>query len=160
MKQIVELDYKGIKVKGIRISVKTELPAHMDKIWHKIQDVETLRYITKPKLYFFPLEDLPPQWNNGDTYVFKTWMHGFIPIGKHTIQVMYINKEKREIYTNENNVTVKIWNHFIKMRKITEEKTYYEDTVDIYAGFLTRFIAWWSIKFYQHRQKKWLTLLK
>lgn len=160
MKQLVELDYNGKKVNGIRISVKTELPAPIDKIWDKIQDVQTLRYIAKPRAYFMPVENLPSCWKKGDTYVFKTWMHGIIPIGKHTIHVITINKEKRELFTNEYNKAVKIWNHLINMKKITEDTTYYEDIVDIYAGVLTPLIAWWSIKYYKHRQKKWITLLK
>ena len=31
----------------------------------------------------------------------------------------------------------------------------YTDEIDIYAGCLTKLVAWWAIRFYKHRQKNW-----
>ena len=160
MKQRIELNYKGKTVNGIRITVSSQFPTNIDKVWNKIQDIETLRYIAKPKVKFNLIGVLPSQWKAGDIYHFKTWMHGFIPIGKHTIKVISIERDKGKIYTNEHNRIISIWNHLIIMQDINNSETDYTDIVDIYAGILTPFIAWWSIKYYKHRQKKWRSLSK
>ena len=88
------------------------------------------------------------------------FLHRFIPIGKHTINIIKIDKEAREIVSNEYNKRVTIWNHYIQMEKITENVTRYTDSVELYAGYLTPLVAWWNLKFYKHRQKKWQKIAK
>ena len=56
--------------------------------------------------------------------------------------------------------TVVIWNHYIKMEEISQQVTRYTDTVDLYAGCLTSIAAWWTLKFYKHRQRKWQKIAK
>ncbi len=66
-----------------------------------------------------------------------------------------MDKASREIDTEEYNDTVIIWNHYIKMEEISQQVTRYTDTVDLYAGCFTPIAAWWTLKFYKHRQCKW-----
>lgn len=81
------------------------------------------------------------------------FLHGFIPVGKHTINVIKMDKSTGEIVTNEYNKKVTIWNHYINMEEISPNVTRYTDMVDLYAGGLTALAAWWTLKFYKHRQK-------
>lgn len=87
-------------------------------------------------------------------------MHGIIPIGKHTINVLAINKSSRELQTEEYNKHVSVWNHYIKMEEINDNITRYTDVVDLYAGIFTPLAAWWTIRFYKHRQWKWQKIAK
>lgn len=71
-----------------------------------------------------------------------------------------MDKASREIDTEEYNDTVIIWNHYIKMEEISQQVTRYTDTVDLYAGYFTSIAAWWTLKFYKHRQRKWQIIAK
>ena len=64
-----------------------------------------------------------------------------------------------EINSQEFNDTVTIWNHYIKMENIGGGQVKYTDTVDLFAGKLTTLIALWSLRFYKHRQHKWIKIL-
>ena len=88
------------------------------------------------------------------------YLHGFLPVGRHTINVVKMDKTSREIDTKEYDNTVVIWNHYIKMKEISQQVTRYTDTVDLYAGCLTSIAAWWTLKFYKHRQRKWQKIAK
>lgn len=158
MAQRIELYYKGRKVKGYRINVSSVFSTGIDKVWNKIQHVETLRYIARPWAQFNPIGFVPSQWKEGDCYTFHTWIHGMMPIGKHTINVMEMNRAKGKIYTNEYNRIIKIWNHHIIMEDKGNNTTGYTDIVDIYAGIFTRMVAWWSVRFYRYRQRKWKSI--
>ncbi|EXZ60717.1 hypothetical protein M107_5136 [Bacteroides fragilis str. 3725 D9(v)] len=45
------------------------------------------------------------------------------------------------------------------MEKIAENVTRYTDSIELHAGYLTQFAAWWALKFYKHRQKKWQEII-
>lgn len=150
----------GKKVTGSRITVISDFPSNIENIWNKIQDINTLREICRPKASFISCDNSPMIWGEGKSFVFKLFLHGFIPVGKHTINVIKMNKVSREIYTEEYNKTVVIWNHYIKMEEVSPNVTRYTDTVDLYAGSLTSIAAWWTVKFYMHRQRKWQKIAK
>lgn len=150
----------GKKVTGSRITVISDFPSNIENIWNKIQDINTLREICRPKASFLSCDNSPMIWREGKSFVFKLFLHGFIPVGKHTINVIKMNKVSREIYTEEYNKTVVIWNHYIKMEEVNPNVTRYTDTVDLYAGSLTSIAAWWTVKFYMHRQRKWQKIAK
>lgn len=149
------LTRNGKVVKGRRIIVTSEFESNIKNIWIKIQDIETLREICSPKASFIANKNSPIVWRNGESFVFKLFLHKFIPIEKHTINVVKMDEESHKIDTNEYNGTVTIWNHYIEMEEISYSTTKYTNIVDLYAGWLTPFTAWWTLKFYQHRQRKW-----
>lgn len=140
--------------RGNRVVVTSVFETDIENIWCKIQDIDTLREICKPKASFISYDNIPLIWKEGETFYFRMFLHRFIPIGKHTINVIKIDKNQRKIVSNEYNKRVTVWNHYIQMEKITEIITRYTDSVELYAGYLTPFVAWWTLKFYKHRQKK------
>lgn len=151
---------KGKKVMGRRVTVTSKFGTSIENVWNKIQDVNTLREICKPKASFISCDDSPLIWEEGRSFLFKMYLHKIIPIGKHTINVVKMDKASREIDTNEYNKRVTIWNHYIKMEELTPNQTQYTDIVDLYAGFLTSLAAWWTLRFYRHRQRKWQEITK
>lgn len=133
---------KGKRVVGRKIVVTSVFETDIENIWCKIQDIDTLREICKPKARFISYDNIPPVWQEGETFCFRIFLHWFIPIGKHTINVIRIDKKSREIVSNEYNKRVTIWNHYIQMKKITKNITRYTDSVELYAGYLTPLVAW------------------
>ena len=160
IKKICLVTRRGKKVMGRKVVVTSVFETDIENIWCKIQDIETLREICKPKASFISYDDVPSVWKEGETFCFKLFLHRFIPIGKHTISIIKIDKKSREIVSNEYNKRVTIWNHYIQMEKITENVIKYTDSVELYAGYLTPLVAWWTLYFYKHRQKKWQKITK
>lgn len=145
---------------GRRVTVTSKFGTSIENVWNKIQDVDTLREICKPKASFISCDDSPLIWEEGRSFLFKMYLHKIIPVGKHTINVVKMDKASREIDTNEYNKRVTIWNHYIKMEELAPNQTQYKDIVDLYAGFLTSLAAWWTLRFYRHRQRKWQEITK
>ena len=123
IKKICLVTRRGKRVMGRKVVVTSVFETDIENIWCKIQDIETLREICKPKVSFISYGNIPSVWKEGETFYFKMFLHRFIPIGKHTINVIKIDKKSREIVSNEYNKRVTIWNHYIQMEKITENIT-------------------------------------
>lgn len=114
--------------RGNRVVVTSVFETDIENIWCKIQDIDTLREICKPKASFISYDNIPLIWKEGETFYFRMFLHRFIPIGKHTINVIKIDKNQRKIVSNEYNKRVTVWNHYIQMEKITENITRYTDS--------------------------------
>ena len=140
IKKICLTTRDGKRVVGCKIVVTSVFETDIENIWCKIQDIDTLREICKPKASFISYDDVPSVWKEGETFCFKLFLHRFIPIGKHTISIIKIDKKSREIVSNEYNKR-------------------YTDSIELHAGYLTQFAAWWALKFYKHRQKKWQEII-
>ena len=160
VKKIQLTTREGKKVTGRQVIATSDFEANIEKVWSKIQDVDTLREICNPKARFVSCDNSPLVWEEGRSFLFKLYLHKIIPIGKHTINVIKMDKVSREIDTNEYNKQVVIWNHYIKLEEVSENITRYTDVVDLYAGIFTPLAAWWTLKFYRHRQRKWQEIAK
>ena len=68
---------EGKKVMGYRVTVTSDFHSNIENIWDKIQDVNTLREICKPKTSFIYCDDSPVLWEEGRSFVFKLFLHGF-----------------------------------------------------------------------------------
>ena len=140
---------------------KSIFPASQEVIWRKLQQLCTLQYIAAPFASFTPLkntEDL--LWREGETFHFRFKLFSLLPLGTHTIHVLSFDNSSYEIYTNETNTHVPVWNHRIYLKFIDDHITEYTDEVEIYAGWKTIFVYTWAKLFYRHRQRKWIKMLK
>ena len=132
-------------------------PASREKVFSLLKQLETLQFIASPYASFTSIDDNKEfVWQEGMVFKFKFKLFGIIPYGIHTINVI---KFDNEIYTNESNTHVPIWNHRITLKECNDGKTEYTDEVEIGAGWKTLFIYLWAKCFYSHRQKKWIKLL-
>ncbi len=129
------------------------------EVFALLQDFATLNTIARPYITFKPVNAAAQiRWQEGETFVFKAKLLGFIPFGTHTINVVDFSEAGR-IYTNETNTYVPVWNHEIILKEIGENNTAYTDEVEIFAGWKTYFVYLWASLFYRHRQKKWIKIL-
>lgn len=150
----------GRKVTGRRITVTISLPAGVESVWRRMQDVETLRKIARPLVRFVPSGDDPAVWREGGVFRFRLYLFGFIPVGVHTICVRKMDDSAYEAETEEFDALAEVWNHRITMRALAGGRTRYTDAVDLYAGFFTRPASWFTLLFYKHRQRRWKKLLR
>ena len=149
----------GRKVVGRRIIATTCLPGGMECVWHRIQDVETLREVARPFVRFMPEGDEPAIWQENRVFRFRLFLFGFIPLGVHTICVRKIDESAYEVETEEWDDLAVVWNHRVTMQALTGKVTRYTDSIDLYAGFSTRPVSWLALLFYRHRQRRWKKLL-
>jgi hypothetical protein len=156
MEKVLLANSNGEFKKGIRIKIHSKFDNSIEKIWNKILNIETLIYLCKPMATFKQVvNEKITKWETNKEYVFKLFIYGFIPFGKHKITLDRIDKNNGLIISKEHNNIVKIWNHKIIMESKGEKVIEYTDEVELYAGIFTLFVAFWGILFYKHRQKKW-----
>lgn len=161
MKTVKLIDKEGVTRNGRKVVVSTTFNTDITDIWQRVQNVSTLTEICKPMAKFSPCNGIMPKiWDIGKKYTFKFYLHGIIPMGIHTICIESMNENKHEIQSREYNTFVPVWNHLVKMETINKNTVRYTDEIDIYANNgLTGLIAWWTVRFYKHKQKKWHLLL-
>lgn len=142
--------------------IKTSVfPASAKVVFEKLKAIQTLQYIAAPHATFTPVNESDDFiWKAGKTFSFRFKLFGVIPFGDHTIKVIEFDENTNRIYTNESNPHVPIWNHTITLEPLDDNSLRYTDKVEIYAGWKTPLVTLWARRFYAHRQKKWLTLLR
>jgi hypothetical protein len=142
------------------ITISSVFPTSAETIWEKLQRLDTLQYIASPLATFHSLDKEVLTWSEGEAARFELKLFGFIPFGIHIIKVKQFDRNTYRVYTNEGNKYVPVWNHKIWLDIIDECTTKYTDEVEIFAGWKTIFVYWWSYIFYKHRQKKWFQLIR
>lgn len=161
MRTIQLIDRKGKIRKGRKVVVTTTLNSNIHEVWQRIQNVDTLVKICKPMARFTPYNgEMPTNWGIDRSYDFNLYFHCILPVGKHTIRIESMNEQTHEIQSREYNTLVPIWNHLIKIESVDGKSVRYTDEIELYAGVLTGFVAWWSSRFYRHRQKRWAVILR
>lgn len=145
-----------------KMVIKTSLfPASKEVIFNRLKELKTLQYVAAPLATFSPLNgDESMVWKENHDFVFRFKLFGFLPLGVHKIRVIEFDETSYEIYTNETNTHVQVWNHRIILKSTEAGKTQYTDEVEIYAGRKTPLVYFWAKYFYKHRQKRWITLLQ
>ena len=133
-------------------------PAPREKVFARLQRLETLQYIAAPYATFSPVEKSTAfSWQEGETSSYRFKLFGLIPFGVHTIRIERF--DQNGIQSREHNRHVPVWDHLITLEDLGEQ-TRYTDEVEIRTGWKTVFIWLWAKAFYAHRQRKWIRLLQ
>ncbi len=141
------------------VTLTSIFPASKSEVFRLLQKLELLSTIAYPYITFIPIHNSKELvWKESETFVFRAKLLGFIPFGRHEINVLEFNENK--IYTNEKNTYVPTWNHEIILKDLENSETEYTDVVEIEAGWKTNFVYLWAKRFYAHRQRKWIKILK
>ena len=142
--------------------ISTKFACSDDELWQKIIEPKSLQYVASPILSFVPEQEdaLSGEWQVGKPYPLKLYFLKFIPLGRHTIKLVKIDKEANTIVSQENGHLAKVWNHTITFREDEPGVLSYTDEIEIRAGFLTPGIWLFAQIFYRHRQRRWKTLLQ
>jgi hypothetical protein len=90
----------------------------------------------------------------------KLYFLKVIPLGRHTIQLVRIDKETNTIVSQESGRLARTWNHTISFREVAQNVVSYTDEIEIQAGWLTPAIWLFAQLFYRHRQRRWKVLLR
>lgn len=153
----VIIDYNGSNVRANKLIVYSEIPMRIDTAWANVKTPALLLFVAKGMMRFKSVDGpFPRQWEVGKTYGIKTRVFGLIPFGGiHYLFIEKIDDNNFALSTREWDSVAKVWNHNITMKDLGDGKMYYEDSITIYGGMMTRFITSFAKKFYEHRQKRW-----
>ena len=142
--------------------ISTRLACSEDELWEKIIDPRSLQFVASPILSFVPVQEgsLTGEWLVGVPYQLNLYFLKFIPMGRHTIQLVRIDKEANTIISHERGLLARVWNHTIRFWEVTPGVLGYIDEIEIRAGWLTPAIFMFAQLFYRHRQRRWNFLLR
>lgn len=143
------------------IQISTYLDAAPDEVWDHVTRSSLLLYVAKGFISFRADDPLgfPERWREG---AYKAWMSlwGVLPIGWQIIRIEYppMKGATRLLRDNGFSPMIKIWDHMIEVSP-EAHGTHYVDRITIEAGVLTPLVALFARYFYQHRQRRWRTLV-
>lgn len=146
----------------MRARISTLLACTEAALWQRIIEPRSLQYVAAPILRFVPVDPggFTGEWQVGPSYVLRLYFLKFIPLGRHTIQLLKIDKATNTISSRERGLLAPVWNHHIAFHAVAPGKVRYTDTIDIQAGWLTPAIWLFAQLFYRHRQRRWKILLR
>lgn len=142
-------------------TITTYFDCSEGELWEKIKEPWSLQYVAAPILSFRPHNDvtLTGDWEVNKPYPLKLHLFSIIPLGKHTIKLVKLDKESKTIQSQEKGLLAPVWNHDIQFSEIEPGKVRYTDRIEIKAGLLTPIIWLFAHFFYRHRQRRWRVLL-
>ncbi len=124
---------------------------------------ETLLYVSKPMVLFFPIGNgFPEQWCEG-RYEAEMKLFGTLPFGKQTINIEDIcGFTSNEYILRDNGFgdSASRWDHWMFVIKTDNPNIVrYCDRVEVRAGILTPAVALFATVFYHWRQHRWKELI-
>jgi hypothetical protein len=142
--------------------ISTQLACTESELWEKISKPESLQFVASPLLSFAPLEPgvLDSEWEVGREYLLKLYLLKFIPLGRHSIKIVKVDRDQSTILSRESGLLAPVWNHNISFQEIKPGLVIYADEIEVQAGLLTPFIWLFAHVFYRHRQRRWKVLLQ
>lgn len=142
--------------------ISTRLACTEAELWQKIIEPRSLQFVASPILSFVPAEGgaLSGEWKVGLAYPLNLYFLKVIPLGRHTIRLVEIDKSTNTIASQETGLLAREWNHTIRFHEVAPGQVSYTDEIEIQAGWLTPLIWAFAQVFYRHRQRRWKVLLR
>ena len=132
------------------------------ELWANIIEPRSLQYVAAPLLAFRPRHggEIAREWVVGKTYEFQLYFLGFVPLGRHDIKLIVLDRAANRIVSHEQGALTSVWNHTIQFNSNGPRSICYSDEIEIQAGWLTPVVWIFAQIFYRHRQRRWKQLLK
>lgn len=142
--------------------ISTHFACTASELWQRLSKPESLRFVASPIMGFEPIEPgvLGREWETGRDYPLQLYFLHFIPLGRHTIRLLKVDRDQNLISSRESGLLAPVWNHDISFQEIKPGLVSYTDEIDIQAGWLTPLIWLFAQLFYRHRQRRWKVLLR
>jgi hypothetical protein len=81
--------------------------------------------------------DLPDEWRLGARHELRLRAFGLIPLWRHRLRIVRLDRESGEALTNEGGGPLTAWNHRIRVEGAEGGRTRYTDEVEVRSGPLT-----------------------
>ena len=142
---------------SMRVHVETLLPCSPHAAWQEVQRCALLEEVSRPVVTYAAACDsfIPKTWHHGATVRLRCWLFGWIPLATRTLLFERVDDHARQIQTREHDRLIRQWDHLISIRDGSDGTTFYSDTIDVDAGWLTLPVWFFAQCFYRHRQRRW-----
>jgi hypothetical protein len=141
------------------IHVETQLPTDADRVWAAICHPASFNYVCRGLIGIPALVGRTEPMQAGEIGTAWLWLFHLVPFSHHTIEVIDIDQDTRQVRTHEHGGFVRAWNHTLHVEPISPTRCRYSDTVDIDAGALTSVVAKAAVGIYRYRQRRWHKLV-
>ncbi|MFO7550626.1 MAG: hypothetical protein R6W80_04415 [Haliea sp.] len=141
--------------------ISSHFPCNEIELWQRIIEPRSLQFVAAPLLTFVPVEAgaLEGEWQVGRDYPLQLYFLNVIPLGRHSIRLVTIDRSTNTILSEERGSLARVWNHRIHFQQVAPGKLAYTDEIEIKASWLTPLIWAFAQLFYRHRQRRWRVLL-
>jgi hypothetical protein len=141
--------------------ISTDLDAPPAAVWEAVKWLDTFRYVTRGVLGYRVTEGTPDDLREEMVVRGRLYFFHVLPAWTHSIRVVRVDEQAREILTSENGGPVENWGHLIRVQHGPEPgRSRYTDQIDIRAGVLTPLVWAYAHVFYRYRQARWRRLAR
>ena len=142
--------------------ISTEFDCTLEAFWEQIVKPWSLQYVASPILGFRPLVAgaFDGEWIAGQSYAVRLYLFKILPLGRHRIDVVSIDRDANVIVTQESGLLAPVWDHTVRFEPVGLGRLRYSDEIEIGAGWLTGLVWLFAHLFYRWRQIRWKKLLR
>jgi len=144
------------------IEIEIILNTDADRVWYEVNRPQLLLFVAWPMIHFAPLDppDWPERWEERE-YVVSMRLWGFFWIGDQVIAISRPTAREGTRYIRDygRSASVSKWDHLIIVEPCGH-RTRYVDRVEIDAGLFTPIVVAFARRFYAHRQRRWMALVR
>lgn len=142
------------------IHVTTVLPADADRVWEAMQHPASFLYVCRGLLGWPALSGRTSPVVEGEARTGWLMLFHVVPLHRHTIHVVRVDRQERRIETEERGGVLRRWHHVLHVEPAGNGRSRYSDTVDVDAGPLTPLVAGFGTALYRYRQRRWHRLAR
>jgi len=106
-------------------TIETYLPSSAEKVWEALLRRDTFLYVTSGMLGFRGRERWPDVFHQGMEIETRLVFWHLIPGWKHTLRIVWVDKESKELVSEESGGPVQKWNHGIRLEREAAQKCNY-----------------------------------
>lgn len=140
--------------------ITTDLDSPAEKVWALLKRTQTFQYVTRGMMRIPEADSWPSEHSEGLKLRGRIWFFHFIPGWEHEINVGSVDEDGLQMRTRESGGFVRVWNHLLKVERLSDGRSRYTDEVDIKAGVLTLVVWAFAHLFYRYRQARWRSLAR
>jgi len=143
----------------VQIEVASTFKVSADQVWDTLQKASTLEFVARGVISYKNVANFPEYWQVGTRINVLPVLFRVLPQGDYWVEFVEIDQANMVIKTQEESPSIKLWNHTMVVRPVSDFVCEYTDIIEIDAGRKTALVAGFARFFYRHRHKRWLKLL-
>lgn len=141
------------------VRIETELPTGAERVWSAMRHPASFNYVCRGLIGLPALAGRTDPFREGERGTGWLLLFHLIPLSRHTIHLVEIDRVTRSLRTREHGGLLRTWNHTLHVEPVSDRACRYSDTVDIDAGPLTAVVARFAVLIYRYRQRRWHKLV-
>lgn len=141
------------------ITVASELPTDVERVWQAMQHPATLSYVTRGLFGLPALAGRSEPFRAGESGAAWLLLFHLIPLHRHHIELTELDPATRTMRSREHGGVIRAWNHTLHAEEVDAGRCRYSDTVEIDAGRLTGLVAGVAKLLYRYRHRRWRKLV-